>query len=166
MRRRYIFLLLFLLSAGCLSNTPARIQAPKWDPDSAADNAMGLDTDGDGLLSSKELKTGAPGLLAALGECDVDKDKKLSREEVLARIQLYQETRTGLLECRCKVTYKGRPLANAEVRFVPESFLGDSITGGYGETRPDGTVTMGLEDSVEPFVKARHVSSGNHIGQR
>lgn len=139
-------------SAGCLSNTAPRIRAPKWNPEAAADKAMVMDTDADGFLTPKEL-TEAPGLKAVLPNLDADGDKKLSREEVLMRIDEYAKNRTGMMEFRCVIRYKNRPLSNANVRLVPEPFISDKVVAASGKTKADGQVLLASDDQLEPFMQ-------------
>ena len=136
-RRRLLVAALIVVAGGC-SAAPSRVSAPDWDPDESADQAIAdLDKDGDGLLSMEELSA-APGLKYCVEELDTDRDKKLSREEIYARIKLYQDMRGGLASFTCKVTLNGRPLGNATVRLVPEPFLGDVIEPAVGTTTRSG----------------------------
>jgi hypothetical protein len=113
---------------------------PDWDPPNVADSAMELfDSNGDGLLSGDELAK-SPGLLAGLDVIDTDDDQNVSAAEIIARFELYEQRKLGLRGREFRVTYKGRPLADAAVRLVPEPFLEGIIEPATGITRPDGIV--------------------------
>jgi hypothetical protein len=51
-----------------------------------------------------------------------------------------------------EVTYAGRPLPNAQVKFVPEAFLGDVIPPATATTDVDGRASMASEGQPE-FVR-------------
>ena len=126
---------------------PARIEAPDWDPDQSADQAItDLDRDGDGLLSMEEL-TAAPGLkYNAKGlDAEGDNDGKLSRDEIYARVKLYQDSRTGLKAFSCSVILDKRPLSGATVRLVPEPFLGNALEPNEGISDRGGQVRFQAE---------------------
>ncbi|MFO0911993.1 MAG: hypothetical protein U0795_03475 [Pirellulales bacterium] len=143
---------LLMSIAGCFG--PKAMPTPVWNPDVAADNCMKqYDTDSDGSLNKKELAA-SPGLNAAVSYLDADGDKKLSREEIRARIQLYQETKVNKQQL-CRVTIGETPVMDAEVEFVPEDFLKEFIVPARGSVPPgsqDGIVIMsseGLPDAVQ-----------------
>jgi hypothetical protein len=85
-----------------------------------------VDTDKDGFLSTDELKQ-TPGLQSCAKELDTDGDNRLSRDEVLARFKLYQDTGAGLVGLNCRVLVNGQPAQDAEVQLVPEDFLKDYV---------------------------------------
>lgn len=128
---------------GC-GGGPSRVAAPEWDPDGVADRAIEmLDKDGDGKVSEEEVKE-APGLAYPFPVLDTDGDKALSREEIETRIQEYADSKVAFTDFKLSVTFNGRPLQNAEVRLVPEPFLGEGvvntatgITDSTGSVRPD-----------------------------
>jgi EF hand domain-containing protein len=128
-----------MILGGCMGK-PARIDAPDWEPEQSADQAIAsLDADGDGMLSMEELDA-APGLkYCAKGlDAEGDKDGKLSRDEIYARIELYQKSRTGLKAFSCNVTLDGKPLSGATVRLVPEPFMGDAVEPNEGVSDKGG----------------------------
>ena len=142
-----------ILVIGC-NRGPAPMKAPTWAPDVLADAAMKqLDKNSDGQLSKEELAA-APGLLYAASQPGVDQnsDGKLSRDEVLARFQGYVESRVAFRPFQVEVLLGGRPIPDAEVRMVPESFLGDTIPTATATTGADGRGYMVSEGSPE-FVR-------------
>jgi hypothetical protein len=132
---------------GC-SQAPSRIEAPSWDPDGFADAILAkLDTNTDGSLDANEFK-GAPGLEWGARYIDTDKNQQLSRDEILARFEMYKKMRTGLTSKHMHLSYKGRPLGGAKVTLVPEFFLAEVIEPATGEVAPEGNfspITQGAE---------------------
>ncbi len=47
----------------------------------------------------------------------------------------------------------GRPLAEAEVKLVPEKYLGDEITTAWGKTTPSGIASMDIRDEDSPATE-------------
>lgn len=122
----------FLLVNGCMFSE-SRVVAPDMDPEAMTQKCMELnDADADGFLTKTELKA-SPGLASALIDLDEDKDQKLSRDEIHKRFDLYVESRVGLQGLHCTITMNGRPLADAQVKLVPEPYMADYIEPAAGE---------------------------------
>ena len=140
------------LLLGC-SQQPSRIEAPSWDPDGFADEILTkLDSNEDGALAMAELAP-APGLAFGAKYIDTDGSKSLSREELVARFELYVERRLGLTSKQLQLLYKGRPVPGAKVTLVPEFFLADVIEPATGETFSDGTVDPIAEGMELPGLR-------------
>ncbi len=132
---------------GC-SGRPARIDAPTWNPEGMADQAIAdLDRNGDGNLSKEELKA-APGLeyCARLIDEKGNSDGSLSRDEIAARIGLYREMKVALVPFDCTVTFNKLPLEGAKVRLVPEPFLGQILEPLESTSNKQGRVEFSAED--------------------
>jgi len=131
-----------------------------------ADAAMKqLDKNGDGQLAKDELSA-APGLLYALSQPDVDtnKDGKLSRDEVAGRIQSYIQSAVAYKPFRVEVLLGGRPIPDAEVKLVPESFFEGIIPAASCTTGPDGrgaVASEGQSDLVRVGMYRVEVSSAS-----
>lgn len=157
-----------MLLAGC-SGRPSRVKAASLDPEGAADAAMKLhDTNGDGQLDAAELE-GCPGLAACLAAVDTNADKRISREELLDRLNIYKNSRVGLIGgIGCVLRKGGQPLVDAEVRLVPEPFLGDGIETAVGRTNDRGIAQMNIPDSqysgVRPGMYRVEVSKKDAAG--
>jgi hypothetical protein len=118
----------------------------------------------------------APGLKAALPRLDTNGDGGVSEDEVAARIEAWQQMRTGLMSFAFRVTLDGSPLPGATVTYEPESFLGDEIkpakstsnlVGGGGatiakENRPDPTTPPGMHLGLYQ-VKISKIEGGREI---
>lgn len=133
-------LALVALVANCGCSGPSRIAAPDWDPAASSGKAMELwDTNQDGKLDSSELAE-CPGLRSDLRAMDADQDGALSREEIQARLESFESNNTGLKAAFFRVTLNGKPLGDAEVRFVPEKFLEGVIQPAAGKTNSSGMI--------------------------
>lgn len=148
---RLLFCLTLSLSVSC-GRGPSRIAAPEWDPEGMADKAMtDLDKDSDGLLSESELKS-APGLESCTKILDKDGNGQLSREEIEDRIKLYRESQTGLISFACVIKWQNKPLNGAEVKLVPEPFLGGMVEAATGKSSRDGSVFFKVPSAPVPGV--------------
>jgi hypothetical protein len=134
---------LCLVMAGC-SRGPSRIDVPRYDPAGSAARAMEMyDTDGDGFVAGEELEN-APGLKAAMKNLDVDKDGKVSKQEIVDRVAAWQKMNIGLMSFSCEVTLDGIPLKGARVTFEPEPFLEGVIQEASDVTTLGGTAAPSI----------------------
>jgi hypothetical protein len=123
---------------GC-SGKPGRVTIPDWDPSGFSSVILAeLDKNGDSAIDASEL-TETPGLASGAKFIDKNSDRKRSHEELEARFTMYRDRRLGLTSKEFRVTYNGRPLVGAEVRF-PEFFLTDVIEPATGTTIVQGIV--------------------------
>lgn len=129
---------------GC-GQGPSRVSAPSWDPGAFADAILEkLDTSGDGALDSKEFGA-APGLAWGAKYIDTDNNGALSREELVARFQIYEKMRLGLTSKQIQLLMNRRPLVGAKIQLVPEFFLGEVLEPASGETFDDGSLAPQTE---------------------
>jgi hypothetical protein len=147
---RYFVLSLCLfasLGLGC-GRAPSRVvpEAPASNAGAAAVTAH--DADKNGLLDESELQR-APGLKAALKQADTDGDGRLSAAEIDARISAWAKSKVGRMSVACIVMRQGTPLADAEVRFVPESFLGSALPTATAKTNAQGLAMPSAPQSEE-----------------
>jgi hypothetical protein len=137
--------------AGCRRG-PSRVEAPDWDPEGLAERIVtDLDKNGDGKIDADEM-TAAPGLAAGARFIDTNKDDQLTQEELAARFEMYEEREIGLRSHTFRLTYKGRPVPEAEVIFNPEPYLEGIIEPAKGTTDAQGVVaprTVGIDLPVE-----------------
>ena len=151
-----------LLLLGC-SGAPAGIEPPEWDPAIATERALSdYDGSGDQKLSKDELKT-SPGLLAALQRFDQDGDGAMSADELRSNLEAFRKQDASLVAVSCVVKRGNQPLEGATVKFVPETFMGDSIKPASGVTGRDGTASLSIADQELP-EKYRGRVSGVHCG--
>jgi hypothetical protein len=148
------FVWMGLLIAGC-SSRPARIWPPTIDAGQAGEDAITeYDKNGNGQIDGDEFDA-VPALKAALNKVDKDSDKQVSADEITKRIYEWQESRVGIYPLSCRVTLDGKPLANAEITFVPEKFLGPYVKPAKGKSGPNGSAMLTIDD---PDLAAKRFS--------
>lgn len=139
----HTLLILTTCLVGC-SGRPSRITPPDIDPESAADEAIGLyDADKDGSLNDAELEE-CPAMLAELMSYDKDANGSVSRDEIAARITALRKHGVGLTRVNCNVSMNGRGLDKAAVQFEPEPYLGQEIKAAHGITNERGVAQMAI----------------------
>lgn len=145
-----------LAAWGC-SRRPSRIKPPPIDAKAAGKLALQYyDTDKDGLIGGAELQK-APALNASIENLDTNNDKKISADEITARIETWQRDRVGKMSVMVTVNHRGRPLVGAKVRFVPEKFLGDKVLVAEGITDESGYADLSVPpDPNEPDIRGVH----------
>lgn len=130
-------MILWAAVAGCQRGA-SRIYAPGIDAEAAGKQAIALyDTNKDGKISGAELDK-CPGVMVAISRIDPSGEGKVTAEAITARIRAWQETRLGRAPLSVYVLRNGRPFADAEVRLVPEPFLGENMQVATGKVRADG----------------------------
>jgi hypothetical protein len=160
----YLVSALALWSEGC-NQSPARIAAPKIDPEHAGAAAVAAyDRDGDGRLSKLELKK-CPALLGSLKAYDANSDEQIDAEEIAAQLKSWEATRVGITAAPVIIRLDGRPLAGAKVLLEPEPFLEGAVMPASAETSASGVAGLsmapedlpkGVRAGVQPgFYKIR-----------
>jgi hypothetical protein len=110
------------VSAGC-PTTPQRVFPSPINASAAGAKAIEMyDVNKDGKLSDAELDK-CPGLKAALSRVDPS-HQGVTADLITARIRNWQRSKLGRMPINCTVLHNGKGLDGAEVRFVPEPFLG------------------------------------------
>src|SRR5205809_820744 len=123
--------LAFVLVVGC---SGSKVGPPSFDPGEAADRAFAeFDANKDGYLDAGELER-CPALKNALVYLDTDRDKRLSKQELVTRLAYFKDNRTGMIRSPTQFFLNGSYLDGAKVTFVPERFLGDSFKPAMGVT--------------------------------
>lgn len=136
---------LFVVAAisGC---GPSAILPPRINASAASQAAIEkYDRDGDGSLSAAELKQ-SPALAAS--RCDVDKDGKITADEIASRIDKWQSDRVGLITLQVFVSLNGKPLTNALVKLIPEDFIADQIQPAEGTTTETGIAYISMDPTL------------------
>jgi hypothetical protein len=137
----------FVISTGC-PHTPDRIYPPSINASASGARAIEMyDTNKDGKLSGDELDK-CPGLKAALSKVDPGKEG-VTAERITARIKEWQKSRLGRMSLSCTVTRNGKGFGGADVKFIPEKFLGldDPKWIGSGKTDQNGMVMLSVPTS-------------------
>jgi hypothetical protein len=135
---------LLLSMAGCpFDGGRSRVRPPSINARDAGDAAIQMyDTDRDGVLSGKELDQ-CPGLKAAADQVDPS-HLGISAAHITARIKMWQKSKLGRMSLRCSVMHNGHPLAGANVKFVPEPFLGENMPEATGLTDENGNAMLSV----------------------
>lgn len=141
---------------GC-SKGPTRVKPPGIDASETGPLALKeYDANGDGVIDATELNK-APALKASIKNLDDNKDGKVSGEEIVARVENWQEQKVGRMGLRVRVTRRGQPLAGAMVKFVPEKFLGDEVQPAEGVTDENGYALLNAPpDPDHPNLPGMH----------
>lgn len=142
------------VSIGC-GGGQSRLAAPGVAGDASEAAIAEYDSNGDGVIGGNELDQ-CPALQSSLRRADLDGDGKVSADEIDKRIAVWKNS--GLALTRLAVTVKqgGQPVSDAEVTFVPESFLGPSIKQAQGVTDSDGVAHMRISSDPD--------EAGVHLG--
>lgn len=106
-----------------------------------ADHALhALDRNGDGQLDRAELEA-CPAILNALEKYDLNRDGRVSREELAQRFRLFCRERPATKSVTFQVLLEDKPLIGATVRLEPEPFLGPRCKPAEGLTDTMGITT-------------------------
>jgi hypothetical protein len=136
---------------GC-SSGPPRLEPPEIDPVGAARKAIEMyDVNHDGVLTGDELDR-CPGLKAAMTRGNSQSPVRVTADAIALRLRENRASRIALTSVTCRVTLDRVPLANATIRFVPESFLGTAIKPAGGTTNQDGFAVLAVEGGSLPGV--------------
>jgi len=138
------FLLLVTGCVGC-SGAQSRLAQPGIDSGAAAAAIERYDGDGDGMIGGEELAK-VPAFKSALKRIDTDGDGKVSAAEIEDRLAVWLNSKLALTRVVAVVRQNGRPLVDAEVTFVPESFLGSEVKSAKGTTDATGTAYVKISD--------------------
>ena len=128
--------------AGCSSSSntnPLESPAPKYDGNAVARAAITqFDKDGNGSLEPGEVSVACPALHQAFAAIDGNRDKKLSTDELVKRVEAYGAVTAGSVSVGVIVTVDGAPLEGATVTFVPEPCMGDALKPASAKTNVAG----------------------------
>lgn len=154
MDARTLSVVAILLAAGC-GGRPTRLayEGPAWNPTAQARRAIELhDRNGDGVIDAEELEK-CPALKAASIIADRNRDGRLDQMELMARLSLFRDCRSYLVNTVCSVVANGRPLEGATVRFVPDEAIAGIIQPAVGVTDSLGKAAMKVEGRSQPGVQ-------------
>jgi hypothetical protein len=122
------------------------------DADAAARRALrDYDADKDGAIAGPELAK-CPGLRDGLARIDTNKDRRITADELAARLRQYEADKAGLLYLTVAVTLDGKALADAVVTLVPETFMASGVKPAKGITRASGSCELQIEGKEYPGV--------------
>lgn len=151
-RPRYACVVILLVVTGCGQGRPARVVAPAIDTEAVTTAVFtAADADGSGRLESGELVT-VPGIASAAGVLDTDGDRAVSRQELSAWLDTVRRSKVAIMAFEPQVRHRGRPLAAAVVKLVPESFMGHEMKAAEGTTDADGIAQVTIPGGRYPGV--------------
>jgi hypothetical protein len=123
---------------------PRRVYPPWIDAEEAGKEAIKMfDADKDGKISGDELWK-CPGLKAAMTTVDPGGTGEVTAAMITDRIKAWQASKLGRMSLRCMITRNGEALTGAEVKFVPEKFLGDEMKTATGTTDQNGVAMLSI----------------------
>ena len=150
-----------VIGVGCLPHS-SQIYPPAIDPSRAGAEAIEqYDTNGDGQLSTAELAS-CPGILGRRDQYDSDGNDQVSADEIAQRIESWLEREVGIRGMTCRVVLNRRPLAGAQVRLIPEPFLGPDVKPARGTTAAFGVAPLGI--APEDLAEDEQGIVGVHLG--
>jgi hypothetical protein len=133
-----------VLVLGCSTPLPDWMVPPPVDPRGIAQAIMAqADADENGSLEGKELAT-IPALQASLTPLDTNADRKLSRDEIETWLEQVKKDGVPQRDVSFKIMARGKPLANAAVKLVPEACMGGTIEAAEGKTDESGVVFLNI----------------------
>jgi hypothetical protein len=158
----------FVITLGC-SRGPSRIHPPAINASAAGKQAVEM-YGKDGVIAGENLDK-CPALKAALAQIDTTGDKTITAEKITARIKAWQNSKLGRTAFSCTVLRNGQPLAGAEVKFVPEKFLGENMKEASGKTDANGVamISIPVTDRKDPpgiapgFYRVEITKAGDNI---
>jgi len=131
---------------------PSRIHPPSINASAAGAKAIELfDENKDGKISGEELNK-CPGLKAALSRVDTGGTGEVTADMITRRIEEWQKSKLGRMSFSCQVTRNGQPFSGAEVKFVPESFLGENVKVALGKSDQNGMAMINIPETTPPGI--------------
>jgi hypothetical protein len=79
-----------------------------------------------------------------MAQIDTTGEKAITAAMITARVKAWQNSKLGRMSLSCTVLHNGRPLADAEVKFVPEKFLGENMKEASGKTDQNGVAMISI----------------------
>jgi hypothetical protein len=139
-------------AAGCGPLRTRSVTPPALDAAAVTAAVMAqADTDGDGQLTKQELER-VPALAASLAALDTNADGRLAAAELRAWLDAVRGAGVAFTPLTVSVTHNGKPLEAAEVRLVPESFMGAQVAAATGQTDSFGNAVLNIPESGYPGV--------------
>jgi hypothetical protein len=135
------------LHCGC-SGEPSPLLAPTIPRDAGDAAVKQYDSDADGAIGGDELAK-AVSLGSALRRIDSDHNGKVSAAEINSRIQVWKDSKVGIMPMLVTVRQNGQPLSGAQVLLVPEPFLGSAVKPAQGTTNDRGTAILRISNEAD-----------------
>jgi len=124
---------------------PSRVHQLDYSSSAGADAIEAYDADGDDAIGGAEFER-VPGLRESLQQVDADGDGLVTAEEIDARVQSWRDSQVAEIAVMCQILLDGAPLADAQVTFEPEPFLGEDVVPANATTNASGTSSVSMAD--------------------
>lgn len=139
---RWYFLAGVGLLLGCAQERPEWMVPPELDAKKIVPAIMDqADKDKSDSLEGSELST-IPALFSSLEALDQNSDKRLSRDEIVAWLERVKKDGNAQAQAAFTIRSRGKPVANAVVKLVPEACMGGAIEPAEGKTDDRGMVML------------------------
>jgi hypothetical protein len=144
--------IVILIVTGCGQSRPPRVIAPAIVTEAVTTAVfIAADADGNARLESSELAS-VPGIASATAALDTDGDKAVSRQEFWQWLEEVRRSKVAISPFEARVWHRGRPLAGAAVKLVPESCMGAGMKVAEGTTDADGIAQVTIPASQHSGV--------------
>lgn len=141
-------------TAGCGQRLPDWMVPPPVDPRALTKAVMAqADADKNGLLDAAELAT-IPALRDVASVLDTSGDQQLSNDEISTWFERVKKEGVPHREAFLVIMDRGKPLANALVRIVPEACMGGTIEPAEGRTDNEGRTMLMIPTSRVQGVRS------------
>lgn len=141
-------------TAGCGQRLPDWMVPPPVDPRALTKAVMAqADADKNGMLDTNELAA-IPALRDVVSLLDTSSDQQLSMDELTAWFEQLKKEGVSHREAGLVIKDRGKPLANALVKIVPEPCMGGTIEPAEGRTDKEGCVVLNIPTSLVTGVRS------------
>lgn len=161
-----------VLAVGCGGGTVSEPKPAEFDTSAMAGKILdALDANKNGSLEQNELGA-CPALQLAFSSIDKDRNKSISREELVARLEQYKTAVGGTVPVAVHVKLENEPLAGATVTFDPEPWMADvvkpttGVTDAYGRCAEFSVGDKRFNGMTAGLYKIRVTKDGTEIASR
>jgi hypothetical protein len=128
---------MFVLVGGCSQSVPKPVPLPSYDADAIASAFFQqYDQNKDNQIDRNEAEK-SPALKSAFAGIDADKDGKLIKAELVARITAYKDS-ASLVSATAVIKVGGQPAVDHTVTLTPEPAFGALFKPAEGKTDANG----------------------------
>jgi hypothetical protein len=128
--------------AGCDRGAKRIVPAKVANPAKAAEEAMKMyDANQDGKLDAQELKQ-----ISALAQ--LAKDGAVTADLIEKQLKEWAQGAIGRVQWGVVIVHNGKPIVGADVKFVPEKFMGENYPVPTGKTNNIGFASMSVQVSA------------------
>ncbi len=135
-------ILLSLAALFVMSCNTSTLDSPVFHPRHAAEDVIAMyDSDSNGVLDANEM--GASAIIQpVLQRADIDRNGEVTHTELMNRFATYVADELSMTTFPCRLMLDGKPLAQAKVSLMPESFMGQGYEVATGTTSQSGHTVL------------------------